>query len=251
MELADLERFVSPIMCLNRLRHLQKLLQRIPSSGDLVELGCHQGVTAAFIRCVCPDRRLVLFDAFPDDWQEFLSNHEGRKISTDYMSGTRKVYDTFERFRLHMPAIVPGWFSDTLPRYLPEQIAFAHLDSDHEGAMRESISAVYPRLVTGGICVIDDYGNDAFPGAKDAIDQFMADKPEALIVTVGKIQSYFVKDSHKMVHQDTELEVLKQEVRNFLNFVADKHSLFKVEQLECPHLRMLGNLVFPDGTIQR
>ncbi len=127
--------------------------------------------------------------------------------------------------------------------------------------MRTSIEAVYPRLVTGGICVIDDYENVAFPGAKHAIDSFMQDKPEALIVTVGKIQAYFVNDSHKLAaHSMSEKQKAKdsglsddltQLCKNLLNDVADTHKIFRVEQLRCPHLRAVGKIVFPDGDIAR
>ena len=37
------------------------------------------------------------------------------------------------------------------------------------------------RMVSGGMIVCDDYGFPQTPGAKDAMDQFLADKPEPII----------------------------------------------------------------------
>jgi O-methyltransferase len=37
---------------------------------------------------------------------------------------------------------------------------------------------LYPKITSGGCIVFDDYGSQAWPGAKKAVDEFFSDKPE-------------------------------------------------------------------------
>ena len=70
----------------------------------------------------------------------------------------------------------PGFIPDTFSA-LPERIAFAHIDVDHEQTHTDCCEAIYPRMVPGGFIVFDDYGFPATPGARKAVDAFFADKP--------------------------------------------------------------------------
>jgi hypothetical protein len=44
-----------------------------------------------------------------------------------------------------------------------------------------SVSFFYPRMNSGGLMLFDDYGFATCPGARRAIDEFFADKPEPII----------------------------------------------------------------------
>jgi hypothetical protein len=43
------------------------------------------------------------------------------------------------------------------------------LDGDMYGSTMESLTALYPRLVSGGYCIIDDYD---LAGCRQAVDDF-------------------------------------------------------------------------------
>jgi O-methyltransferase len=73
---------------------------------------------------------------------------------------------------------VQCWFSRVHRTQLPDEICFAHLDGDLYTSIRDSLKVVYPRLVPGAACIIDDYGWDGLTGVKVAVDEYMADKPE-------------------------------------------------------------------------
>lgn len=49
-------------------------------------------------------------------------------------------------------------------------------------ATSHCIKYFYPRMTKGGIIIDDDYGAASCPGAKKAIDDFMKDKTEKVIL---------------------------------------------------------------------
>lgn len=161
--------------------------------GDLVELGCHAGQSAVLIQTVMeryePARELHLYDSF-EGLPETTDKDGQPPVAVGQLKATsRAVYRNFERYGLRRPVVHEGWFDDTLPDGLPEQIAFAHLDGDFYESMRVSLEHVYPRLSPGAVCLVDDYSDpavsdvyDQFPGVKTACDEFLADKPEAVSV---------------------------------------------------------------------
>ena len=65
---------------------------------------------------------------------------------------------------------VQGDVAETLKEQVPEQIALLRLDTDWYESTRASLEYLYPRLVAGGICILDDYGH--WEGARKAVDDF-------------------------------------------------------------------------------
>ena len=62
-----------------------------------------------------------------------------------------------------------GWFKDTLPVAPIEQLAILRLDGDMYGSTMEALSNLYPKLSSGGFCIIDDY---ALRGCRLAVDNY-------------------------------------------------------------------------------
>lgn len=217
--------------CLNieqgiNLWHLlnQVLLMDVP--GDVVELGSLTGMTAAVLQRTLEDfgsdKRLLLFDSFeglppigPEDGDCSLVP-ENFKTSPDH------ARERFASLGLRQPEIVPGWFEDTLPHLLPETICFAHLDGDLYSSTREGLEALYPRLSSGAVVVVDDYADaglcgriknayrenpyvvntgrrinisDWLPGVRVACDEFLMDKPEEMTALLAgeERHAYFRK----------------------------------------------------------
>lgn len=67
---------------------------------------------------------------------------------------------------------IQGKVEDTIPGILPEKIAILRLDTDWYESTRHELTYLYPRLVSGGILILDDYG--FWKGAKKAVDEFFA-----------------------------------------------------------------------------
>lgn len=79
--------------------------------------------------------------------------------------------------RLHL---VPGRVEDTIPDAAPGTIALLRLDTDWYESTRHELEHLYPRLSSGGILIIDDYGH--WQGARQATDEYLArlDRPPFL-----------------------------------------------------------------------
>ncbi len=71
-----------------------------------------------------------------------------------------------------------GILPDTFTPVEDAMIAFSHIDVDIKSSVRACCDFVYPRLIPGGVMVFDDYGHVTCPGARAAVDEFFADKPE-------------------------------------------------------------------------
>ncbi len=73
--------------------------------------------------------------------------------------------------------LTKGMFDETLPRY-EGRIALLHLDCDLYESYRRSLETLYNKVSPGGIIMFDEYADNRWPGARKAIDEFFADKPE-------------------------------------------------------------------------
>jgi hypothetical protein len=76
---------------------------------------------------------------------------------------------------------VKGKVEDTIPGHAPEQIAILRLDTDWYESTRHELEHLYPRLSSGGVLLLDDYGY--WEGAREAVDEFLAQTGERLLLT--------------------------------------------------------------------
>jgi hypothetical protein len=68
--------------------------------------------------------------------------------------------------------LVKGKVEDTVPKNAPEEIALLRLDTDWYESTRHELVHLFPRLVPGGVLIIDDYGH--WQGARKAVDEYIA-----------------------------------------------------------------------------
>jgi hypothetical protein len=81
----------------------------------------------------------------------------------------RAVLSTgYDESRIHF---VKGKVEETIPSQAPERISLLRLDTDwYESTLHELVH-LYPRLVPGGVIIIDDYGH--WQGARRATDEYL------------------------------------------------------------------------------
>ncbi len=65
---------------------------------------------------------------------------------------------------------IKGKVEDTIPHHIPQKIALLRLDTDWYASTLHELEHLFPRLVKGGILIIDDYGT--WEGAKKAVDEY-------------------------------------------------------------------------------
>lgn len=86
-----------------------------------------------------------------------------------------------------------GWIPDRFKDVENDKFAFVHVDVDLHEPTRDSFEFFYPRMSKGGVMVCDDYGSAYCPGAKKAVDEFFAAKPER-VVALPTGQSLVIKE---------------------------------------------------------
>lgn len=84
----------------------------------------------------------------------------------DVSSAFRQV--PYPKDRVHY---VRGPVEDTVPGRAPEQISVLRLDTDWYASTAHELEHLYPRLVSGGVLLLDDYGY--WQGARQAVDEFL------------------------------------------------------------------------------
>ena len=82
-----------------------------------------------------------------------------------------------ERFKF-----VVGKVEDTIPKTVPEKIALLRIDTDWYESTRHELEHLFPRLVSGGVLLCDDYG--FWQGSQKAVDEYIADLKETFLLTV-------------------------------------------------------------------
>jgi hypothetical protein len=80
--------------------------------------------------------------------------------------------------RLHF---IVGRVEDTLPASAPRAIALLRLDTDWYESTRYELVHLYPRLSSGGVLLIDDYGH--WQGARRAVDEYFANDQRPPLLT--------------------------------------------------------------------
>jgi hypothetical protein len=157
-------------------------------NGSCAEFGVYKGGSAKLIHSqIASSVKLYLFDTF-----EGMPEHESIDVyhKGDF-SDTSLAH--VQRFLGDSPNIIykQGYFPDTAKGLETEKFAFVHIDCDQYKSILDACNFFYPKMVYGGIIVIDDYG--FLNGTKKAVDEFFSDKPEKVIVE-NAISVYVIKN---------------------------------------------------------
>ena len=86
---------------------------------------------------------------------------------SDVKANVRSTGYPFDQF-----TFVEGDVAVTLKQSVPESISLLRLDTDWYESTKLGLEILYPRLVVGGVCILDDYGH--WQGARTAVDEYFA-----------------------------------------------------------------------------
>lgn len=164
---------------------------------------CSQGVRGAIVECgvwkggsamaaaltlveAADDREIVLCDTFagmPEPGQFDVDSNGSRAVDVMHSDGLVRAVCPLDEVRHNVGMTgyknvryVAGRVEETLPAAAPKKIAVLRLDTDWYESTRHCLRCLWPRVVPGGVLIVDDYGH--WMGAKKAVDDFFGDDVE-------------------------------------------------------------------------
>ena len=148
--------------------------------GDIVEAGVAAGGSAASLllatEAMRVPRTLHLFDTFaglpPAD--AALDSPAALEWTGKVRHGVADVSENLDKCGVPLSCVTfhAGDIVATPLEELPQAIAVLRLDTDWYASHVWEFEHLYPRVVPGGVVILDDYAD--WPGAKKAVDEFLA-----------------------------------------------------------------------------
>ncbi len=164
-------------------------------AGDFVECGVWRGGSAMAMMLACQGdgqqaRHVWLYDTFegmspPTDLDfEIQSDRSTSEIlaKIPFSEASRMWgYSPRDEVKSNVSStgypeervtMVEGDVVETLRSTTPERIALLRLDTDWYESTLAELEVLFPKLVPGGVCIIDDYGH--WGGSRRAVDEYFA-----------------------------------------------------------------------------
>ncbi len=191
-----------------RIFALIRAVEYIASSnipGDIVECGVWRGgsimaVASTLLRLGRTNRHLFLYDTFEGMTEptEHDISFAGAKASDLLRRRINRRRNTTNPICANAPLdqvresvlsigydankihFVKGRVEDTIPEISPERVSLLRLDTDWYESTRHELIHLFPRLSTGGVIIIDDYGH--WQGAKKAVDEYLKENRISLLL---------------------------------------------------------------------
>jgi O-methyltransferase len=155
--------------------------------GDVAEFGCYEGTTSVHLVrfLAATDKRLFLYDSFeglPDKITKDESPAGMQFKKGELLASKKRLITNLKHTGMTMPHIKKAWFSELAPKDVPEQISLAFLDGDYYDSILDPLRLIWPKLSVGSVVIVDDYANEALPGAAKAVDEWLTRHPAKLSV---------------------------------------------------------------------
>ena len=183
-------------------KNLEILKEFEDIKGCIVECGVWRGGMSGAMSEVLKGRKSYLYDSFeglPEvkaiDGTDAMN---WQKNTTDpaYLDNC-KAEMKFAEQAMQMSGgnykLIKGWFNETLLNELPEEpIAILRLDADWYESTLICLKQLYPRVVKGGLILIDDY--NLWDGCSKAIHDYLSSIESASrIYNTGTGVTYIIK----------------------------------------------------------
>lgn len=154
---------------------LLSLLEVAPIKGVFIEVGVFNGGSLMEIARKVAPRKVYGFDTF-----------EGMPANTYYEDEFHKPGEfsaVLEDVKTYLKdfsnvELVKGIFPTTENVLSNQEIAFAHLDMDHWRGTLAALNFIWPRLVSGGVVLFDDYNWKHCPGIAPVVETWWTAHPD-------------------------------------------------------------------------
>ncbi len=182
-----------------------KYISRNKIEGDVVECGVWKGgqtmiMAHTLLQENDINRKIWLYDTYEgmseptEDDMRISTNEKAKSLLLKKDKTTERdniwCYAPIEEVKKNVMStgynpnnlvFVKGKVEDTIPNQIPEKIALLRLDTDWYESTRHELVHLFPRLVKGGVLVIDDYGTWA--GSKKAVDEYIKENNIKILLT--------------------------------------------------------------------
>ncbi|MET0196772.1 MAG: TylF/MycF/NovP-related O-methyltransferase [Rhodococcus fascians] len=170
--------------------------------GAIVECGVWRGgsmmaVATTLLEMDAAPRDLYLFDTFEgmpeptehdvdlhgvsvlDRWNSQRHNRLVPREARASIGDVRQAMGSvgYDPSRIHF---IKGMVEDTIPAEAPEEIALLRLDTDYYESTRHEMFELYPRVASGGVLIVDDFGH--FKGSEKGVREFIDQTGEQILL---------------------------------------------------------------------
>lgn len=191
--------------CASNINNLIPLLERTRHvEGDVAECGVFRGAGLLALALYATQRGIGKtfhgFDSFEGFAPTIATDMEmgGAHLNCKVPGGMNEtsyelVSAKIRALKLRNVRLYRGFFEKTLGLCPAKSFAFVHLDCDAYDPYLECLEFFYPRLSPGGIILLDEYSDPAWPGCNKAVDEFLAGRPERLeVIAENNYQKYYI-----------------------------------------------------------
>ena len=198
--LANLGSFARRMHFMKAFAHYEvfQLVADLP--GDIIECGVYKGSSlltfARFVETFASGdrtRKVVGFDHFKgladrsevDGFDERTGNTPDGWNPSSFRDTIYALVEAFNQDSFVPKSarveLVDGDVRETAPSYVEEhpglRVSLLHLDMDLYEPTLAALQAFWPRIVTGGVVLLDEYGITQWPGESKGLEDFFDGKP--------------------------------------------------------------------------
>jgi hypothetical protein len=159
---------------------------------DFVECGCFYGHSTYMLARLLEQNdfrgQFHVFDSFEglsefrneDACEYFATDEQKANIRKHFASNedrVRALLSPFKFVQFH-----PGWIPTKFDEIADRRFSFLSVDVDLYEPTYQSLNHLFPHLMKNGAVYLDDYGYRTFPGARIAVDEYLAHQPESRLL---------------------------------------------------------------------
>ncbi|TXE12045.1 macrocin O-methyltransferase [Seonamhaeicola algicola] len=170
-----------------------KYIEKNKIEGSIVECGVWKGgsimaVLKALLNLKNCDRHVYLYDTYEgmSEPTEVDKSVRGESATTAYQKKDETwnriaCFSALDEVKANIQSVkypqdkihfIKGKVENTIPMVaVPDKIAILRLDTDWYESTLHELNYLYPKLVSGGVIIIDDYGH--WEGCRKAVEEYI------------------------------------------------------------------------------
>lgn len=150
-------------------------------SGDVVDLGAYQGGISLVLSKLAPNKQLHIFDTWSGNpFDDELCHHKRGEWKAD-LEDCKELIGRGPLIHYHSGVFPYSIPEDEADGWQDKKFCFVYVDMDTHKSTQDALLFFWPRMVTGGVLFIDDYGWEPCAGVKKAVDELFTDTQKHVI----------------------------------------------------------------------